>query len=148
MEARKMFRHRMLVVSVALAWASVGCDRVLPTAPSDLSAGVIIYEHANYLGRSALVEKNLSNLDDYKGPCASSSSTDANGNSDTTYSWKNCVSSIRVASGWKATVYVDTNFKGKTAEITADASNLQLVMGDCDHGGFNDCIESIRVSPQ
>jgi hypothetical protein len=97
---------------------------------------------------SALVDKDISNLDDYKGPCVSSTSTAPNGTSDEKRSWKNCVSSIRIASGWKATLYVDTNFHGKSVEISSDASNLQLVPGDCDHGGFNDCIESIRVSRQ
>jgi hypothetical protein len=53
-----------------------------------------------------------------------------------------------VASGWKATLYVDTNYRGRSVEISSDASNLQLVAGDCDHGGFNDCIESIRIARQ
>src|SRR5204863_2275889 len=67
---------------------------------------------------------------------------------DTHYFWKNCISSIRVAAGWKATLYVDTNFRGKSVEISVDVSNLQLVPGDCDHGGFNDCIESIKIARQ
>jgi hypothetical protein len=116
-------------------------------APSDWSTGIIIYEHANYLGESALVDKDISNLNDYKGPCMFTTSN-GQGGSDTTYSWKNCVSSIRVASGWKATLYVDTNFHGKSVVISADVPNLQLLPGDCDHEGFNDCIESIRVSRQ
>lgn len=124
-----------------------GCQHTLPNAPSDWSTGVIVYEHANYLGDSALVDKDIANLRDYKGPCEESTSG-PNGTTDTTYSWKNCISSIRVASGWKATLYVDTNYRGRSVEISSDASNLQLVAGDCDHGGFNDCIESIRIARQ
>jgi hypothetical protein len=53
-----------------------------------------------------------------------------------------------VSPGWKATLYKDRDFKGKVLEISADVSNLQLMPGDCDHGGFNDCIESIKVMQQ
>jgi peptidase inhibitor family I36 len=123
---------------------SAGCHKKLPMAPSDWSTGIIIYEHANYLGQNALVDKDISNLKDYKGPCVESSGSGAS--ETTTNSWKNCVSSIRAAPGWKATLYVDTNFKGKSVEIAADASNMQLAAGDCDHGGFNDCIESVKIS--
>jgi hypothetical protein len=99
----------------------------------------------NYLGESALVAKSISNLEDYKGPCEVTSYY-ATPTSQTKYAWKNCVSSIRVATGWKATLYVDTDFQGKSVEVASDVSNLQLVAGDCDHEGFNDCIESIKVS--
>lgn len=133
-----------LVCGLALVLA--GCEKELPVAPSDWATGIIIYEHANYLGEDALVDKDISNLKDYKGPCGETSGTGTS--ESTTYSWKNCISSIRVAPGWKATLYEDTNFKGKSVEIATDASNLQLVAGDCDHGGFNDCTESIRISRQ
>jgi len=123
----------------------LACDKSLPTAPSDWSTGIIIYEHANYLGQSALVDKDISNLDDYQGPCVETT-TNADGSSDTNRTWKNCISSIRVAvGGWKAVVYKDTNYRSKSYEVTADVPNLQLVPGDCDHDGFNDCIESIRI---
>src|SRR6266540_1675093 len=137
----------MSLVFLSLALTLAGCDKMLPMAPSDWATGIIIYEHANYLGQSALVDKDISSLEDYKGPC-SETSTGANGTSDTSYFWKNCISSVRVAAGWKAIVYKDKNFKGASYEVLSDVSNLQLVPGDCDHGGFNDCIESIRVSRQ
>ncbi|MCM3878625.1 MAG: beta/gamma crystallin family protein [Vicinamibacterales bacterium] len=137
----------VFVASLVLALSGLGCEDALPMAPSDWSRGVIVYEHANYLGESALVDKNISNLDDYKGPCMFTTSY-GQGQSDTNYTWKNCISSIRVAAGWKATLYVETDFHGKSVEISSDVSNLQLVAGDCDHDGFNDCIESVRVSRQ
>ena len=141
-------RSASAAVLLLTVFASPGCQKTLPVSPSEWSSGIIIYEHANYLGESAFVEKDIANLDDYKGPCYTTSTNSNTGISDTHYFWKNCISSIRVASGWKATLYVDTNFRGKSVEISADVSNLQLVPGDCDHEGFNDCIESIKVARQ
>lgn len=93
--------------------------------------------------------RNIADLEDYKGPCSTTTtSVGPPPTSDTTYFWKNCISSIRVASGWRATLYVDANYKGDSVEISGDVPNLQLVTGKCDHGGFNDCIESIQVPRQ
>ena len=36
----------------------MGCQKTLPVSPSDWSSGIIIYEHANYLGESAFVDKD------------------------------------------------------------------------------------------
>jgi hypothetical protein len=141
-------RNASLAVLLISLIPSMGCQKKLPLSPSDWSSGIIIYEHANYLGESAFVEKDIANLDDYKGPCFTTSTNSSTNTSDTHYFWKNCISSIRVAAGWKATLYVDTNFRGKSVEISADVSNLQLLPGDCDHDGFNDCIESIKVARQ
>ena len=61
--------------------------------------------------------------------------------------WDDCISSIRVAPGWRAIVYSDKDFLGESLEITADVPNLKLVKGSC-HGpkkGLNDCITSIRA---
>lgn len=83
-----------------MAAVSLGCQHTLPAAPSELATGLTIYEHANYLGDSALVDKDISNLDDYKGPCVSSTSNPSPGTigtGETTYSWKNCIESIRVS---------------------------------------------------
>jgi hypothetical protein len=135
--------RRATLISAIVLFAA--CDKSLPTAPSDWSTGIIIYEHANYLGGSALIDKDITNLNDYKGPCVETTS-DGQGGSDTNHTWRNCISSIRVAlGGWKAIVYTDTNYHGKSYEISADVPNLQLVPGDCSHDGFNDCIESIRI---
>src|SRR5204862_4635867 len=102
-----MLRMRYLVVLLILIMPSMGCQKTLPVSPSDWSSGVIIYEHANYLGESAFVDKDIANLDDYKGPCFTTSTNSSTSASDTHYFWKNCISSIRVAAGWKATLYVD-----------------------------------------
>jgi len=109
-----------------------------------LTTGVVIFEHANYLGQSAHVTMDIDDLKDTTdGPCVRS---DGIGADTRTYlDWENCISSIRLAPGWRVTVYRDDDFKGQSLEVTADVANLQLSQGSCDHGGFNDCISSIRL---
>jgi Peptidase inhibitor family I36 len=122
-----------------------GCEMAsLPSAPSDLTSGVSIYEHANFSGDSALLTTSSTNLSDFKGPCEHSD-TDANGHTSYTYDWNDCMSSVRVAPGWRAVIYRDTNYRGQSLELTADAPNLQLVAGECSHDGLNDCITSVKV---
>ena len=123
----------------------VGCKHGLPAAPSELTTGIIIYEHANYLGASAHVASDLEDLEKFTGPCERTT-YDANGGSTTIREWNDCISSIRVAPGWRATVYRNDDFRGESLEINSDVANFQLVKGSCDHGGLNDCISSIRVS--
>jgi hypothetical protein len=47
----------------------VACQKSLPTAPSEVTSGITIYEHANFLGQSALVTQSITDLKDFKGPC-------------------------------------------------------------------------------
>ena len=55
----------------------------------------------------------------------------------------------RVAPGWRATIYRGTNYRDDALEIAEDVPNLQLVREhDCDKGGLNDCVSSVRVSRQ
>jgi hypothetical protein len=135
-----------LATALALILA-LGCQKPLPTAPSDLATGVIVYEHANFQGESAHITTDIANLSDFKGPCEHSDS-DANGNSSTSYDWNDCISSVRVAPGWRATIYRGAGYHDDSLEITADVPNLQLVGGDCPHDGLNDCVSSVRVSRQ
>ena len=59
------------------------------------------------------------------------------------------MSSVRVAPGWRATLYRDPNYRDDALEITEDAADLQLVrQHDCDRGGLNDCVSSVRVREQ
>ena len=132
------------------AWLALGllvaCDGLpsLPGAPSDLTSGVSIYEHANYAGDSALIRTSVANLSDFKGPCEHTESG-ADGSTSTTYDWNDCVSSLRVAPGWRAVIFRDDDFEGQSLEVGSDVPNLQLVAGSCDHDGLNDCVTSIRV---
>ena len=131
--------------ALAVAVAFVGsCMKNLPTGTEgELTAGINIHEHANFLGDSAHLESDASNLSEYNGPCEHSSYCGYGSCYD--YNWDDCISSIKVAPGWRATIYRDSYFDGEALYVTADAPNLQLVRGTCDHGGLNDCISSIRV---
>jgi hypothetical protein len=129
------------VLGVALCL--VACQDSLPTAPSDLLTGLVIYEHANYRGESAHIAESVGNLDDFKGPCVEYYSS---GDTTTAHeTWNDCISSVRLAPGWRATLYRDRGYDGDTLDVTGDLANLQLSRGDCDHDGFNDCTTSIRV---
>jgi hypothetical protein len=133
-------------LAFALALTLVlGCQKSLPTAPAELATGITVYEHANFLGESAHITNDTADLGDFKGPCAHESS-DANGVSSTSYDWNDCISSVRVAPGWRATLYRGTGYHDDAIDISADVANLQLVTADCPHDGLNDCISSVRVS--
>ena len=134
--------RRIVAVAITIV-ASGACENLksLPTSPSELTTGITIYEHADYRGRSAHVTSDIKDLKDFEGPCFLRS----NEYSPDEFAWDDCVSSIRVAPGWRATLFRDDDFDGDRLEVTADIPNLQLVTGRCDKGGFNDCVTSIRV---
>ena len=130
----------VIVCGVVLAVLGAGCERPeLPMSPTTPSDGIVLFEHANFLGNSAYITGDIPDLREFKGPCVHG------GGDDAAFDWNDCVSSVRVAPGWRATIYKDTNYRDDSLEITADAPNLQLVPGDCDHAGLNDCISSVRV---
>lgn len=114
----------------------------LPFAPSPLATGIVLYEHANFLGNAGYLTTDTPDLRDFKGPCVHDDGDSV------TKDWNDCVSSIQVAPGWRATIYRDTGYKDDSLEITGDVPNLQLVPGDCPHDGLNDCISSVRISRQ
>jgi hypothetical protein len=133
---------RLLVLTLPL----VSCQDALPTAPSDVTSGLTVYEHANFEGESALLTRSIPDLGDFKGPCEHPGSS-APTYSPPTYDWSDCISSVRIAPGWRAVLYKDTGYKGQSYEVAGDAPNLQLVPGDCSHDGLNDCVSSIRIDP-
>jgi hypothetical protein len=132
-----------LVAATALAALAQGCSYTeLPMAPTQLTAGIILYEHANFLGNSAHLTGDVHDLRDFRGPCFE-------GDDASSRNWSDCVSSVRVAPGWRATLYRDANYDDDALAIIEDVANLELVRGyDCDHGGMNDCISSVRVRQQ
>lgn len=132
-----------LLTAIALAALAHGCSpSELPMAPTALTTGVILYEHANFLGNSAHLTADLPDLRDFRGPCL-------HGEDASSRDWNDCVSSVRVAPGWRATLYRGPNFHDDALEITEDVANLQLVPEhDCDQGGLNDCVSSVRVRRQ
>jgi len=128
--------RRALTASFALAMGFLGCMKSLPTEPSALTEGIVVYEHADYMGKSAHITTDLPSLAKFSGPCRQSG-----GGSD----WNDCISSVRVAPGWSATLYGDTEYRDLSFEITADVPNLAHTAHDCPAGGMNDCVSSVRV---
>ncbi|MDP2319053.1 MAG: peptidase inhibitor family I36 protein [Acidobacteriota bacterium] len=99
--------------------------------------------HANFLGNSAHLTADVADLRDFRGPCVH------NDGETSSRTWNDCVSSVRVAPGWRATLYRGTNYRDDSLELTEDMSNLQLVpQHDCPERGLNDCVSSVRVRQQ
>jgi hypothetical protein len=138
--ARTRVRGAMAVAALALL---AGCQKSLPTAPSDLTTGVIVYEHANYGGASAHITSDIKDLKTFKGPCLEFDSS--GGTTTSSDVWNDCISSVRVAPGWRVTLFRDDDFDGDRLEVSADIANLELSAGSCSKGGFNDCVTSIRL---
>lgn len=139
-----------LIAALSATFAgAAGCEtNRLPTAPSDLATGIVVYEHANYQGASAHITDDVRDLRDVRGPCEHFDSDGSNGGRYY-YDWNDCISSVKVAPGWRATLFRDDNYRDDELAITADVPNLQLVTEhDCPHDGLNDCITSVRVRHQ
>lgn len=135
-------RQVALICAITL-WAACGSD--LPTAPSELTAGIVVYEHPNYRGHWAHFTNDVSDLKDVDGPCYTSVGYDLYDGSDIESRWNDCISSVRIAPGWRATLFGDANYRGGQLQVTSDIPDLKLVRGSCG-SGLNDCISSIRVS--
>lgn len=132
---------------VLLALGAAACQTSLPSGPSDLATGITVYEDANYLGRSAHITEDIRDLSDVRGPCEHYISDGTGGRY--VYDWNDCISSVRVAPGWRATLYRDDGYRDDSLEITSDTPNLQLItQHDCPKDGLNDCVTSIRVRRQ
>ena len=130
---------------VCAVLVSAACRDRLPTAPSELTTGVVIYQHANFLGESAHITADTTDLENVRGPCIKVES-DGQGNTSSKDSWDDCVSSVRVAPGWRVTLYEDPGYKGWAADVGEEnVANFQLVRGPCSRDTFNDCASSIRV---
>ena len=137
---------RMMVCFIAVV-GFVGCGAALPTAPSELTTGLVVYKDANFLGESFHVTKDISDLRAFGGACSGTGYSYTTGNTTTTSSsWNDCISSVRVAPGWVATLYRDDDYRDDSVTVTTELPNLQLVPHDCPHDGLNDCVSSIRIS--
>lgn len=132
-------RQRLVVATLALLLACEAAPS-FSTAPADVTIGVAVYEHADYAGESALITEDIENLKNVRGPCVARS-----GGEETDVGWSDCISSIRVAPGWRATLYRDDGFRGEQLTVTSDVPNLTAMPGHCPRGGFNDCATAIRV---
>jgi len=74
-----MAQRRAIALAAVLSFGSCGDNNRLPTAPTELTTGIVIYQHANFLGESAHITSDIENLESVRGPCVRSD-TDANGN--------------------------------------------------------------------
>jgi peptidase inhibitor family I36 len=138
-----VYTKRQLIVLIVLLFVAA-CQKELPMAPSDLVSGIVVYEHANYLGESAHITTDVADLTDFKGPCLhTTANCDRNGCS-TEESWDDCISSVRVAPGWQAVLWEDDDYSGDRLTVTGDIPNLDGTRG-CSSRGFNDCVTSIRL---
>jgi len=127
----------------ALALAAVAlllpaCDTNDPLGPTPVDQGIVIFMHAGFRGSSQQIAADVTDLDKVEGPCGQTED-------ESSRTWNDCISSVRVLPGWRATLYGDRNFHGGTIAITEDVADLGALTGSCS-GSFNDCISSIRVS--
>ena len=125
-----MLTKSLLVTMLSLATAALGCDDDGPTAPTGSTP--VIYQDTDYRGDSRVLPANAADLDDLPG-CGGSGAD-----------WNDCISSIRIPSGWSITVYEQDNFVGTSMTFTADVPDLERVPGPCGND-WDDCISSIQV---
>ncbi len=135
-------RALLVVGGLALTGALWGCGSALPTQPTAaFGEGITLYPDSLFRGERVTLNGDVSDLSLLRGPCSYSEDH----NPPTTYD--DCVSSIRIPSGWSVTVFRDRDFKGASATYAADVPDLDMVAGPC-RPGFNDCISSLRVVRQ
>jgi hypothetical protein len=144
--APRRFGRSILLITAALLAAR--CQDELPAAPDVLVEGVTIYEHAGFSGDSALLTADVEDLRDFKGPCEHASYGGYYSTTTYTYDWNDCLSSIKVAPGWRATVFLDPGFHDDSLDVTADVEDFSKVRGPCSRSTWNDCISAIRVRRQ
>lgn len=135
-------RNGRFVAGLCLIVAAACGAKTLPTAPDELTEGIVVYEDRGFKGRSAHITSDITDLESFDGPCQKTSSNGTT--TTTTSSWDNCISSVKVARGWQATLYGDSDYKGSSLAVTSDVADLRGVSGRCGTG-MNDCISSIRV---
>jgi hypothetical protein len=142
----RLTRYRVIFVVTTTVLASV-CQKSLPTGPSDLAEGLIVYEDDQFRGKTAHITSDIPDLEVFDGPCVKQEIITLPGGGTTQsrrFNWDNCISSVRVAPGWRAILYADDDYRGDRVEVNADLSDLKSVAGSCEQG-LNDCISSIRV---
>jgi hypothetical protein len=123
------FKHCVIAVSF-LAVSTAACDDDGPTMPTGQT--VVLYQDTNYRGDSRIVIANQPDLDDLPG-CGGAGAD-----------WDDCISSIRIPSGWEITVFEHDDYSGMSTTFSADVPDLHLQMGPCGND-WDDCISSIQV---
>ena len=98
--------------------ATGAADTAAAAATAAAASPVCFYEHVNYQGASF---------------CASADSNWVGG------AWNDRVSSVKVAAGYKVTLFQDINYAGKTLVLAGDTANLVPL-------GFNDAASSFKLT--
>src|SRR5262245_37835312 len=125
-----MTRMHCAVIVGLLAVAAASCsDDDNPTAPSNT---VVIYADTNYRGNSRAMLGNAADLDALPG-CGGAGAD-----------WDDCISSIRIPSGWEVTVFEHDDYTGASMTFSADVPDLERVPGPCGND-WDDCISSIQL---
>jgi Peptidase inhibitor family I36 len=134
-------RSFLVPAGVAVAFVAAGCESLPALGPTPADQGIVIYVHADFTGPSQALNVDVPDLDKVQGSCS-------NGEEGEVPTWSDCISSVKVLSGWTATLYRDKDYKGASVTLTTDTPDLTRLPGPCDKDGFNDCVSSIRVTRQ
>ena len=124
-----MKRTGCAVIVGLFAVVGAACDDDNPTAPSNT---VVIYADTNFRGNSRAMLGNAPDLDDLPG-CGGAGAD-----------WDDCISSIRIPSGWEVTVFEHDNYTGASMTFSADVPDLEQRPGPCGND-WDDCISSIQL---
>ena len=125
-----MARKSCALVVLLLAAAGLSCDDDGPTTPTGTT--IVLYQDTNYRGDSRALIGNAVDLDDLPG-CGGAGAD-----------WNDCISSIRIPSGWEITVFESDNYAGASQVFSTDIPDLEQQQGPCG-GDWDDCISSIQV---
>jgi hypothetical protein len=109
-----------------------------------------VYANPDFGGASAHITHGISDLADFVGPCRHSrDSADPDDlGAHVYYDWDGCISSVRVAPGWRATLYRRAGYRGESLDVAVDMPYLDSVPGTCPRGGLDNCLSSVRVTMQ
>jgi hypothetical protein len=124
-----MTKKSCVVIVGLLAALGIACDDDNPTAPDNV---VVVYQNTNFQGDDQPILGNQPDLDDVPG-CGGSGAD-----------WNDCISSIRIPSGWEVTVFEEDDYAGASMTFTADVPDLERQQGPCGND-WDDCISSMQV---
>ena len=94
----------LVVLILLLPACTEPLDTLGPTPPDQ---GITFYLHAGFAGPAQAVNIDVPDLGKVDGPCS-------HGEEGEKPTWSNCISSLRVVSGWSVTLYQDKEFHGRS----------------------------------
>jgi hypothetical protein len=121
--------------SIALVGISFLGAAACDDDPAGPTEGIFAYEDPEFRGEARVFDGNIDDLRDIRGPC---------GTLDPEGDWNDCISSIRVPSGWEVTIFEDDSYEGGSTTLTSDVIDLEDLNGPCGDD-WDDCITAIQV---